>query len=387
MGCPMPVELRPEELRLAARQVLLGSASNCTPHDFVHELEDRHGVYLFFEAFPFEHAILAQVFYCTLFSLTILFALLGNFTVMWIILRHRQMRSVTNYYLLNLAIADASISVFNTGFSWSYNFYYVWIFGNFYCRVNNLMGITPICASVFTMIVMSIDRYWAIVHPLRRRPGKRATVSIIGGIWALAILCELKFWVDVFYFYDGETLNENPLCLAQNFPDGKGDESLFGHIYNNGLIAVQYLLPLCVLSAAYYRVGVELRKDKCVGDVRHAKSIAAKRKASFMLAVVVFIFIVVWLPYNAWYLTLHFLPAEKKILFLYIYINIYWLGMSSTVINPIIYYFMNRKFRVGFHYAFRWLPFVNSSRAEYVAILSQTRPSLLPPTTAHTTDF
>ncbi|KIH68069.1 hypothetical protein ANCDUO_01594 [Ancylostoma duodenale] len=36
------------------------------------------------------------------------------------------MRTVTNCYLLNLAIADASISILNTGFTWSYNFYYVW---------------------------------------------------------------------------------------------------------------------------------------------------------------------------------------------------------------------------------------------------------------------
>ncbi|EPB76369.1 hypothetical protein ANCCEY_04530 [Ancylostoma ceylanicum] len=52
-----------------------------------------------------------------------------------------------------------------------------------------MMGITPICASVFTMIVMSIDRYWAIVHPMRRRPGKHATVAVICLIWILAIIC------------------------------------------------------------------------------------------------------------------------------------------------------------------------------------------------------
>lgn len=51
--------------------------------------------------------------------------------------------------------------------------------------------------------------------------------------------------------------------------------------YNNGLIAVQYLLPLMILSCAYYRVGAVLRKNQAVGDSRHAKSIAAKKKAGF----------------------------------------------------------------------------------------------------------
>ncbi|RCN28380.1 hypothetical protein ANCCAN_25875, partial [Ancylostoma caninum] len=39
--------------------------------------------------------------------------------------------------------------------------------------------------------------------------------------------------------------------------------------------SVQYLLPLMILSCAYYRVGVVLRKNQAVGDSRHAKSIAA----------------------------------------------------------------------------------------------------------------
>ncbi|KAK6015625.1 hypothetical protein OSTOST_18947, partial [Ostertagia ostertagi] len=71
-----------------------------------------------------------------------------------------------------------------------------------------MMGITPICASVFTMIVMSIDRYSAIVHPMRRRPGKHATVAL-----------ELN------YFYDGETLFADTLCLTDNYPDGTYETS------------------------------------------------------------------------------------------------------------------------------------------------------------------
>lgn len=95
------------------------------------------------------------------------------------------MRTVTNFYLLNLAVSDVAITVLNTGFSGTYNLYYNWLFSEAHCVFNNLMGITPICASVFTMIVMSIDRYFAIVHPLKRRPGRRKTFTIISAIWIL----------------------------------------------------------------------------------------------------------------------------------------------------------------------------------------------------------
>lgn len=109
-------------------------------------------------AFPFVHPWLIQIGYILLFGALIVLAVGGNFTVIWIVLRHKRMRTVTNYFLLNLAIADASISVFNLGFSWTFNLYYVWIFGYAYCVFNNFMGIVPTCASVFTMVVMSCDR-------------------------------------------------------------------------------------------------------------------------------------------------------------------------------------------------------------------------------------
>ncbi|KIH68071.1 hypothetical protein ANCDUO_01596 [Ancylostoma duodenale] len=85
------------------------------------------------------------------------------------------------------------------------------------------------------------------------------------------------------YFYDGETLFADTLCLSDNYPDGTAQNSTIGALYNNGLIAVQYLLPLMILSCAYYRVGVVLRKNQAVGDSRHAKSIAAKRRQFFAL--------------------------------------------------------------------------------------------------------
>ncbi|VDK68441.1 unnamed protein product [Anisakis simplex] len=177
------------------------------------------------ESFPFEHGVAVQVFYFFIFTAIIVLALCGNFTVLWIVLCHERMRTVTNYYLLNLAISDATISIFNTGFSWSYNFYYVWKFGSTYCAISNMMGIAPICSSVFTMIVMSIDRYMAIVHPLKRRLGHRATVTAIICIWFLAFLCGLpailasKQEVNFFIGEDGQVFVD-PVCLADNFPDG-----------------------------------------------------------------------------------------------------------------------------------------------------------------------
>lgn len=111
------------------------------------------------------------------------------------------MRTVTNLYLLNLAFSDLAITVLNTGFSGTYNLYYNWVFSETHCVFNNVMGITPICASVFTMMVMSVERYFAIVHPLKRRPRKRRIRTIIALIWILGWFCfdSKHFFFDSFF--------------------------------------------------------------------------------------------------------------------------------------------------------------------------------------------
>uniref|UniRef100_A0A1I7ZEQ4 G_PROTEIN_RECEP_F1_2 domain-containing protein n=1 Tax=Steinernema glaseri TaxID=37863 RepID=A0A1I7ZEQ4_9BILA len=327
--------------------------------------------------FPFVHHLLVQVIYIFMFAALITCAVGGNFAVIWIVLRHERMRTVTNYYLVNLAVADILISILNTGFSGSYNLYYVWVFGPFYCAINNLMGITPICASVFTMIVMSFDRYMAIVHPLRRRPGRSATVSIIVTIWLLAFLCGVPAFLasklEMNYFFNGDKVVEVPLCLGDNFPDGNGINSKIFAWYNNGLVIIQYVIPLIILTFTYGKVVLVLRRNDTIGDTRNQESVKTKRKAANMLALVVTMFVVVWLPYNLYFLILHRYLAE----FLgvkggqYMFVNIYWLGMSSSVINPVIYYFMNERFRLGFRYAFRWIPFVRVSQRDYEITFSK----------------
>ncbi len=109
--------------------------------------------------YPIQHPWWVQAIYITMFSFIILTAIGGNFTVIWIVMTHNRMRTVTNYFLLNLAIADASISIFNTSFTFPYNLYYNWIFGLELCAFSNVMGIAPTYASVFTLMSLSLDRF------------------------------------------------------------------------------------------------------------------------------------------------------------------------------------------------------------------------------------
>lgn len=71
---------------------------------------------------------------------------------------HREMRTITNYFLLNLSIADLSMSSLNCMFNFIYMLNSDWPFGSFYCRVNNFMGNVTVATSVFTLVAISFDR-------------------------------------------------------------------------------------------------------------------------------------------------------------------------------------------------------------------------------------
>lgn len=85
-------------------------------------------------------------------------AVFGNLVVIWIILAHKRMRTVTNYFLVNLAFSDASMAAFNTLVNFIYALHSEWYFGANYCRFQNFFPITAVFASIYSMTAIAVDR-------------------------------------------------------------------------------------------------------------------------------------------------------------------------------------------------------------------------------------
>ena len=107
---------------------------------------------------PFIPAWYIQLLYIVAFASMVLVAAGGNIIVVWIVLAHKRMRTVTNYFLVNLAVADALISIFNTLFNFLYMLKSDWPFGGNYCRFSQFIAPFTISASVFTFMAIAIDR-------------------------------------------------------------------------------------------------------------------------------------------------------------------------------------------------------------------------------------
>ncbi|XP_054145208.1 substance-P receptor [Melozone crissalis] len=300
------------------------------------------------------------------YALVVVVAVVGNAVVMWIILAHKRMRTVTNYFLVNLAFAEASMAALNTVVNFSYAVHNEWYFGAAYCRFHNFFPIAAVFASIYSMTAIALDRYMAIIHPLRPRLSAAATKAVMGLIWLLALLLAFPQG----YFSVTAELPGRLVCLVE-WPEPGGAES--GKTYHFSMTVLLYLLPLLVIGCAYAAVGRTLWASAIPGDSsdRYHEQVSAKRKVVKMMIMVVCTFALCWLPYHV-YFTLQYLRPEWYVqsFIQQVYLAVMWLAMSSTMYNPIIYCCLNDRFRVGFKHAFRWCPCVSAGEYEGLELRS-----------------
>lgn len=106
----------------------------------------------------FQLPLWEKLLWNSLFLPMVVVATGGNLIVIWIVWSHKRMRTVTNIFLVNLALADTMVSTLNVTFNFAYMLTGDWAFGKFYCKVSQFVAVLSICASVFTLTAVAIDR-------------------------------------------------------------------------------------------------------------------------------------------------------------------------------------------------------------------------------------
>uniref|UniRef100_G1N336 Neuromedin-K receptor n=1 Tax=Meleagris gallopavo TaxID=9103 RepID=G1N336_MELGA len=202
----------------------------------------------------------------------------GNLIVIWIILAHKRMRTVTNYFLVNLAFSDASMAAFNTVINFIYALHSEWYFGEAYCRFHNFFPITAVFASIYSMTAIAVDRYMAIIDPLKPRLSATATKVVIGSIWILAFLLAFpQCLYSITKVMPGRTL-----CYVA-WPGGPKQHFMY-HVI---VIVLVYCFPLLVMGITYSVVGITLWGGEIPGDTsdKYHEQLKAKRKVLMTVSV------------------------------------------------------------------------------------------------------
>ncbi|XP_060819533.1 tachykinin-like peptides receptor 86C isoform X2 [Bombus pascuorum] len=255
---------------------------------------------------PFDLSWWQKLFWSLIFAAMLLVATGGNVIVIWIVLAHQRMRTVTNYFLVNLSVADLMMSLLNCVFNFIFLLNSDWPFGVVYCTINNFVAHVTVSSSVLTLVTISFDRY----------SNDKTRIS-----------CYLVW------------------------PDGTYLHSRIEYFYNIVFLSVTYLVPMALMAICYTLMGRKLWGSKSIGELTYyqKKSIKSKRKVVKMFIIVVVIFAICWLPYQGFFIFVyHHRHLAENSNIQHVYLSFYWLAMSNAMVNPIIYYWMNNRFRLYF---------------------------------------
>lgn len=191
----------------------------------------------------------------SIYSLISLLGTVANSLAVCVLAHSSATRSVANTFMLNLCVSDLlfllSLPLWAVQYSQGYN----WPFGRVACKICGALLHFNLYASIFFIMCMSMDRYLAIVHPLRSqsaRDPKRARLTC-AMVWILACVCSAP----TFALRDTYTYKElNIEACAIKYPDDTWFLTLAWM-----KIILAFLLPLVVISCCYCVIGRHLLAD------------------------------------------------------------------------------------------------------------------------------
>jgi len=114
----------------------------------------------------------------------------GNSLVVVAVSRERYLHTVTNYFIMSLAVADCLVGLLVMPFSALYDSFDMWLFGPDFCDVWHSFDVLASTASILNLCVISLDRYWAITDPFSyptKMSNKRA-YRLIALVWVCSAL-------------------------------------------------------------------------------------------------------------------------------------------------------------------------------------------------------
>ena len=289
-------------------------------------------------------------------SLVILFTLIGNCLVVTAVARFQRLRSVTNFFVVSLAVADLTVAILVMPYSLLFEVFGEWKFGWIFCYFWISCDVTCCTASILHLCVISLDRYLAITQPLtyKTKMSKRRAILMICGVW---ICSGAISFVPIYLGWFADTA---VVTLYQDSPDCG--------LYVNKIYAVissmtSFYVPLVVMLFAYVKIfriaraqAAEIKKlETCLYHAgqrannnfhRRSRKINKDSKAIKTLGTLMGLFCVSWVPFFLMYLITPFCPQCYFPPLLVSLIT--WLGYANSFINPCVYALLNRDFRMAF---------------------------------------
>ncbi|XP_053125799.1 neuropeptide FF receptor 1-like [Hemicordylus capensis] len=316
----------------------------------------------------YQHSPPVAALYIVAYLFIFALCMVGNSLVFFVVLKNRRMRTVTNLFILNLALSDLLVGIFCVPTTLVDNLITGWPFGNSICKMSGLVQGMSVASSVFTLVAIAVDRFRCIVYPFKSKLSLFQVVNTIVVIWVLAIsiMCPSAVMLTVAQLEDSYTVYDKNQSMAyplyscyEAWPNSE-----MRKIYTTVLFAHIYVAPLTLITLMYGRIGFKLYRSsvpvsqhRVVTEERCSTMISRRKvKVIKMLILVALLFMLSWLPLWTLMLLTDYAKMDEQhinLLSCYVFPFAHWLAFSNSSVNPIIYGYFNENFKRGFQAAFK----------------------------------
>ncbi|XP_029355902.1 chemokine (C motif) receptor 1a, duplicate 1 isoform X2 [Echeneis naucrates] len=268
------------------------------------------------------------------FSVVITLSLTGNILVLVILAMYENLKSLTNLFILNLAISDL---IFTSGLPfWAIYHIKGWMFSEIHCKIVTFIFTTGFYSSILFLAAMTIYRYRAVVHPLS---------DVRSPKFSYSILLSLLIWVISIGVAVPSFLFSTVVQIPHKYTHSQGCE--YQSIQLKAIAIIQqnifFLAAFVVMGFCYIQILRRITRTRS-----HTKNRAVK-----LVFCIVAVFFIGWVPYNVTiFLTIladnlvnPFHDCKLSIHLDYVFHVCRLIAFSHCCLNPVFYAFVGVTFR------------------------------------------
>uniref|UniRef100_A0A3Q3DTF7 Opioid receptor delta 1 n=1 Tax=Hippocampus comes TaxID=109280 RepID=A0A3Q3DTF7_HIPCM len=274
-----------------------------------------------------------------LYSLISVVGLLGNVLVMYGVVRYTKMKTATNIYIFNLALADA-LATSTLPFQSANYLMSTWPFGQLLCKLVIAIDYYNMFTSIFTLTMMSVDRYVAVCHPVKaldfRTPAKAKIINIC--IWILSSVIAVPVMIMAVTRVTDKGTDVDCRII---FPK---PEWYWDTVTKICVFIFAFLVPVLVITVCYGLMILRLKSVRLLsGSKEKDRNL---RRITRMVLVVVAAFIICWTPIHIFIIVKTMVKIDHKNLL----VMASWhlciaLGYTNSSLNPVLYAFLDENFK------------------------------------------
>ncbi|XP_008492318.1 neuromedin-B receptor [Calypte anna] len=289
----------------------------------------------------------------SLYLLIITVGLLGNITLMKIFISNSAMRSVPNIFISSLAAGDLLLLVTCVPVDASRYFSEEWLFGEVGCKLIPAIQLTSVGVSVFTLTVLSADRYKAIVNPMDIQTSSAVLWTCVKAIaiWVISMLLAVP---EVVFSQLAHINDMNNVTFTACIPYPMTDDK-HPKIHSVMIFLVYFLIPLAIISIYYYHIAKSLIKSahNIPGEYsEHSRrQMETRKRLAKIVLVFVGFFAICWFPNHVLYMyrSFNYNEIDPSTGHMVVTLVARVLSFCNSCVNPFALYFLSESFRRHFN--------------------------------------